>query len=165
MHAVRNIRLCTKDCICLFVCPTGATNTESGQIDVAKCLDDCRRCVDACPSHALSLVMDNYPQPASKNTEVAKSLLALLDRKAAEEAAVARMAAGVASQGAALLAKALAASLRILAEDAAREADFLLPQSKAVRALIQDILAQRPSVGEKPFPEEELKELLTLLSR
>ena len=24
-YAVRNIRLCTKDCLCLYVCPTGAT--------------------------------------------------------------------------------------------------------------------------------------------
>ena len=23
--AVRNLRLCTKDCLCLYVCPTGAT--------------------------------------------------------------------------------------------------------------------------------------------
>ena len=27
--AVRNLRLCTKDCICLYVCPTGATDTEA----------------------------------------------------------------------------------------------------------------------------------------
>ncbi len=52
MHAVRNIRLCTKDCVCLFVCPTGATDTETGQIDASRCLDGCRLCVDACPSHA-----------------------------------------------------------------------------------------------------------------
>ena len=26
-YAVRNIRLCEKDCLCLYVCPTGATNT------------------------------------------------------------------------------------------------------------------------------------------
>ena len=54
MHAVRNTRLCTKDCLCLYVCPTGATDTETGQIDAAKCLDGCRACVDACPNGALS---------------------------------------------------------------------------------------------------------------
>ena len=27
-YAVRNLRLCTKDCLCLYVCPTGATDTE-----------------------------------------------------------------------------------------------------------------------------------------
>ena len=36
--AVRNLRLCTKDCLCLYVCPTGATDTENSIIDVAKCL-------------------------------------------------------------------------------------------------------------------------------
>ena len=32
-YAVRNIRLCTKDCLCLYVCPTGATDTENSIID------------------------------------------------------------------------------------------------------------------------------------
>ena len=32
--AVRNLRLCTKDCLCLYVCPTGATDTENSIIDV-----------------------------------------------------------------------------------------------------------------------------------
>ena len=36
--AVRNLRLCTKDCLCLYVCPTGATDTEDSVIDVAKCI-------------------------------------------------------------------------------------------------------------------------------
>jgi len=66
MHAARNISLCTKDCLCLFVCPTGATDTETGQIDFDRCLDGCRLCVDACPSHALYFVMDNYPEPKRK---------------------------------------------------------------------------------------------------
>ena len=36
-YAVRNLRLCTKDCLCLYVCPTGATDTEDSIIDTAKC--------------------------------------------------------------------------------------------------------------------------------
>ena len=36
--AVRNLRLCTKDCLCLYVCPVGATDTENSIIDVEKCL-------------------------------------------------------------------------------------------------------------------------------
>ncbi len=36
MHAYRNIKLCTKDCLCLFVCPVGAIDTENGQIDFEK---------------------------------------------------------------------------------------------------------------------------------
>ena len=38
-YAVRNIRLCTKDCLCLYVCPTGASDTENSIIDVDKCID------------------------------------------------------------------------------------------------------------------------------
>ena len=26
LKAVRNLRLCTKDCLCLYVCPYGATD-------------------------------------------------------------------------------------------------------------------------------------------
>ncbi len=68
MYASRNIKLCTKDCLCLFVCPTGATDTENGQIDKNLCIDGCRQCVDACPSHAISLVIENYPEPKEKRS-------------------------------------------------------------------------------------------------
>lgn len=37
-YAVRNLRLCTKDCLCLYVCPTGATDTENSIIDLEKCI-------------------------------------------------------------------------------------------------------------------------------
>ena len=36
--AVRNIRLCSKDCLCLYVCPTGASDTENSVIDADKCI-------------------------------------------------------------------------------------------------------------------------------
>ena len=38
MFAVRTLRLCTKDCLCLYVCPTGATDTENSIIDREKCI-------------------------------------------------------------------------------------------------------------------------------
>ena len=47
--AVRNLRLCTKDCLCLYVCPTGATDTENSVIDTGKCTG-CGDCAGACPS-------------------------------------------------------------------------------------------------------------------
>ena len=41
--AVRNLRLCTKDCLCLYVCPVGATDTENSVIDVEKCIGKTHR--------------------------------------------------------------------------------------------------------------------------
>ena len=52
--AVRNLRLCTKDCLCLYVCPTGATDTENSIIDVDKCLG-CGVCASRCPNGSLKL--------------------------------------------------------------------------------------------------------------
>lgn len=54
-HAYRNLKLCTKDCLCLFVCPTGATDNETGQIDFSKCIG-CGACAKACPSHAITMI-------------------------------------------------------------------------------------------------------------
>jgi Fe-S-cluster-containing hydrogenase component 2 len=140
MYASRNIALCTKDCLCLFVCPTGATDTETGQIDREKCLDGCRLCVDACPSHAIYLVMENYPKPKTKEPVVIETLGTLLESKAAQ----ASLAAGLIreetakespSSSALKLFKALEISFRILGEDCARESGFMLPQSEAVAEL------------------------------
>ena len=47
-YAVRNLRLCTKDCLCLYVCPTGATDTENSVIDADKCIG-CGVCLEHCP--------------------------------------------------------------------------------------------------------------------
>ena len=53
-YAVRNIRLCTKDCLCLYVCPTGATFQRDDGIVVVNndwCVG-CGYCVQACPYDA-----------------------------------------------------------------------------------------------------------------
>ncbi len=170
MHAARNLRLCTKDCVCLFVCPTKATDTENGQVDFTKCLDGCRLCVDACPSHALYLVNDNYSEPATKDKHVAETLLALLEQKAKEEQAIHRALTETSSSDRgspshSLVLKALEKSLRIVAEDAAREAAYMLPQSKATLNLIDQLLETRPTRSGGEFPEQELRELKGLLSR
>ena len=78
MFASRNIRLCTKDCICLFVCPTGATDTESGQIDASKCLTGA-----ACALmflRAIHLVPRSTPN-RNRNTKMVRTLFALSESK------------------------------------------------------------------------------------
>jgi Fe-S-cluster-containing hydrogenase component 2 len=158
MHAARNIALCTKDCLCLFICPTGATDTENGQIDFSKCLDGCRLCIDACPSHALYLVFDRYPVKPQKDAVVAPALDNLLESKVKQE--LIGVALAQAGSGGAKLAKALAHSNRILAEDCAREAGYMLPQSKETRALLTELLGR----SEDPtFPVEVVQQLRELL--
>mgnify|MGYP001462702209 CR=1 FL=1 len=86
MHASRNIRLCTKDCLCLYVCPTGASDTENGQIDFKKCIG-CGRCVKACVSHAIAMIPDTYEYPPRQKHEagVASSVKKLAASKAEQE--------------------------------------------------------------------------------
>ncbi|MHC1787436.1 MAG: 4Fe-4S ferredoxin [Christensenellales bacterium] len=160
MHAVRNIRLCTKDCLCLYVCPTGATDTQNGQIDAAKCLDGCRACVDACASGAISLIPSSFPPQQEKRPEAASALRALARSKArqAEIASGAARASGDADT--ALLARALEKSNRLMAEDLMREAGYLLPQGEPARRLLQDLLTGEEAAN---FPREAVKRLLALL--
>jgi len=154
MHAARNITLCNKDCLCLFVCPTGATNTETGQIDFDRCRSGCRLCVDACPSGAIYLVMDEYPEPALKNGKLAEAMLSLMERKYEQEKMAESIAANTENPAAAKLAKALRYSCRIVGEDCAREADFMLPQSMKVREVLESI---------KKNAEPEIKEIVEKL--
>ena len=72
-YAVRNIRLCTKDCLCLYVCPTGATDTENSIIDVDKCIG-CGACANACPSKAISMVPLEMPPQQPKESAVVAAL-------------------------------------------------------------------------------------------
>lgn len=139
MYASRNISLCTKDCLCLFICPTGATDTENGQIDKTQCIDGCRMCVDSCPSHAISLMFEEYPEPKAKDPLLRGSMLTLLEKKSSVEALAAGLYESSSDPGAQKLAKALQRSFRILGEDCAREGGFMLPQSDPVRTLKKDL--------------------------
>lgn len=161
MHAVRNIRLCTKDCLCLFVCPTGATDTETGQIDASKCLDGCRLCVDACPSHAIFLLPKNYAPQQKKSEKTKLALRELAKSKAEQERLALDIAKETTDPTERQLAKAVARSLRILSEDLHRESGFMLPQDEATRAFLQEQLQKNSNSDD--FPKEAVLRLLQLL--
>lgn len=159
MHAARNVSLCTKDCVCLFVCPSGATDTETGQIDESKCIMGCRLCVDACPSHAIYLVSDTYPEPQTKPDSLRKALFRLAATKSEAEAVTRVLAVTADTAGARRLARAFERSNRLMTEDCLREAGYLLPQSKAVKKLLKAAI-DSASGG---FPLEAAERLLELL--
>lgn len=128
--AVRNLRLCTKDCLCLYVCPTGATDTENSVIDVKKCIG-CGACADACPSGAISMVPYEYPPQQKKNEEVVNALRLLVKDKVKAEL--------IAAQLPDVLAVAVERSSRLMAEDLEREAGYMIPQSLNAKKFLESI--------------------------
>ncbi len=156
MPAVRNIKLCTKDCMCLYVCPTGATNTENGSIDAAKCIAGCRKCLDVCPSGAISLCPDEYPPQQPKTDQVVSALRTLSASKTEQERITAIIAKTSKSSAARQLAEAISKSNRLISEDLLRESRYMLPQSKEVRSLLESMLQNPP----KDFPVDLVENLL-----
>ncbi len=160
MVAVRTIRLCTKDCLCLYVCPSGATDTENSIIDTEKCIG-CGMCAQACPSGAISMVPLSYPPQQEKTKEVKAVLQEMAQSKANGEKMAAMSSETTKQEGLYRLLKAVERSQRLIGEDLMREAGYMLPQSEAVCKLLEGFLEDPPSAD---FPVEIARKLLTRIA-
>lgn len=160
MYAVRNIKLCTKDCLCLYVCPTGATDTETGQIDFLKC-NGCGVCAVSCPSHAISMVPKEYPLQQPTCEAVKKALGSIAEEKYIGESASKILAKKATTKVSKTLAEALTRSFRITAEDISRESGYMLPQSEEVLNLLKDLRKEKDS----NFPMEAVNKLIEILEK
>ncbi len=127
-YAVRNNNLCSKDCLCVYVCPTGASNTENNVIDVKKCIG-CGRCVDACSAKAIALIPTYCVDIEKVDDEIWEVLSAIFKSKAYQECIAHRMSGK--------LFRAIELSNRIMAEDIIREAGYLLPQGKNAKEFFE----------------------------
>jgi len=156
--AVRNLRLCTKDCLCLYVCPTGATDTENSIIDVNKCIG-CGICAEACPSSAISMVPTELPPQQPKTDNVTAVLNQLSGAKAKEEKIARQLAEDTDQDGLYRLMTAAVKSERLVAEDILREAGYMLPQSANTHILLEELITNAPA----GFPADAAKKLLTLI--
>ena len=154
--AVRNLRLCTKDCLCLYVCPAGATDTENSVIDTDKCIG-CGVCAAACPSGAISMVPTEYPPQQPKTDSVRAVLNEMAQSKADGEKSALQIAENTEQDGLFRLMTAVAKSERLVSEDIMREAGFMLPQSGNTRDLLESLIKAPPS---ESFPLDAVRKIL-----
>ena len=157
--AVRNLRLCTKDCRCLYVCPTGAADTENSIIDREKCIG-CGVCAESCPSKAISMVPVDMPPQQPKEEAVLERLNALAHSKTVQEAEARKLGETAGGPGLDQLARALEKSNRLMAEDILREAGYMLPQSGNANRFLRSLL-DNPDYAD--VPQEAVKRLMELL--
>ncbi len=156
MVAVRNIDLCSKDCLCLYVCPNGATDTENSIIDVDKCTG-CGMCANACPSKAISMVPVEYPAQQKKKKEVVNTLNKLSKSKVEQEKIAKQIANNTDKPGFKKLMTAISKSNRLMAEDIIRESGYMLPQSSNANKILNEI---KNNAKFENIPCKEIEKLL-----
>lgn len=157
--AVRNLRLCTKDCLCLYVCPTGASDTENSIIDVSKCIG-CGICADSCPGAAISMVPFEYPPQQVKDETLVAISNALAKSKSRQEKIARQLAETTDNDNLYRLMTAFYKSIRWINEDLLREAGYMLPQSGKTHELLRSLVDAPPS---DDFPVEAAKKLLEII--
>ncbi|MEG0095805.1 MAG: 4Fe-4S binding protein [Erysipelotrichaceae bacterium] len=159
MHAVRTIRLCTKDCLCLYVCPTGAADTENSIIDVDKCIG-CGLCAAACPSKAISMVPEKYAAQQVHDESVVSAMKAFSLSKVKQEKIALQIKETTDNKVLAQLMEAISKSNHLMGEDIIREAGYMLPQSNNTHEFLQSLI-DHPIASD--FPVDVVKRLLVLL--
>ncbi len=140
-YAYRDLKICTKDCLCLFVCPTGATDNETGQIDFDKCIG-CGSCAASCPSKAISMLPRVYPKQKVKDKHVISELFKLADSKIEQIKILKNMINESSNDDEKRLYKALIHSNKVIIEDLFREAGFMLSQSTNTNKFLKSLLGK-----------------------
>ena len=157
-HAYRNLKLCTKDWLCLFVCPPGATNNETGQIDFSKCIG-CGACAAACPSRAITMIPNTMPKIQPKSKEMVDELFKIANNKIKEIQILKGLLNEEDSEENKLI-KALIHSNKVVIEDLMREAEFMIPECPKSRELLV-LLSKNPDaqdIANKLLEKNEVNE-------
>ena len=146
-YAHRDLKLCSKDCLCLFVCPTGATDNETGQIDKDACIG-CGACMRACPAHAITMMPREYPKEQEKKEEVIKALEKVIQNKIKEVAILRVLKEKEEDLNKKKLYQALYHSNKVIIEDLYRESGYMTLSSKRSQEFLAKLLQENTQKAE-----------------